>query len=56
MTGKVLTPAQAAERLQVSIYSIQEWLRQGKLKGFKAGKLWRIREADLDEFIKKGGS
>lgn len=56
MTEKVLTPAQVAERLQVSVFSIQEWLRQGKLKGFKAGKLWRIREADLEEFMRKGGS
>ena len=55
MTDKILTPAQAAERLQVSIFSIQEWLRQGKLKGFKAGRLWRIREADLDDFVKRGG-
>ena len=56
MTEKVLTPAQVAERLQVSVFSIQDWLRQGKLKGFKAGKLWRIREADLEEFMQKGGS
>ncbi len=55
MTDKILTPAQAAERLQVSIFSIQEWLRQGKLKGFKAGRLWRIREADLDDFVTRGG-
>jgi len=30
-------------------------LREGRLKGFKAGRLWRIREADLDEFILKRG-
>lgn len=55
MKDKALTPTQAAERLQVSVFSIQKWLRQGKLKGFKAGRLWRIREADLDEFIRRGG-
>lgn len=55
MVEKAITPVQAAERLQVSVFTIQEWLRQGKLKGFKVGRLWRIREADLDDFILKGG-
>ena len=55
MTERAITPAQAAERLQVSVFTVQEWLREGRLKGFKAGRLWRIREADLDEFILKGG-
>jgi excisionase family DNA binding protein len=55
MVEKALTPEQAAERLQVSVFTVQEWLREGRLKGFKAGRLWRIREADLDEFIQSGG-
>lgn len=55
MVEKAITPVQAAERLQVSVFTVQEWLRQGKLKGFKVGRLWRIREADLDNFILKGG-
>ncbi len=48
---RLLTPEEAAERLAVSPKSIREWLRQGKLKGVRAGRLWRIRERDLEAFL-----
>ncbi|MCG0278535.1 MAG: helix-turn-helix domain-containing protein [Thermanaeromonas sp.] len=48
---RLLTPEEAAEILAVSPKSIREWLRQGKLKGVKAGRLWRIRERDLEAFL-----
>lgn len=51
MTERLLTPEEAADRLAVSPKSIREWLRQGKLKGVKAGRLWRIRERDLEAFL-----
>lgn len=54
MNDQALTPAQVADRLQVSLFTVQRWLRQGKLKGFKVGSLWRIKEVDFDEFIRKG--
>lgn len=53
---KLLTPKEAAEILAVSPKSVREWLRQGKLKGVKAGMLWRIRERDLEAFIEGKGS
>ncbi|MCL6614075.1 MAG: helix-turn-helix domain-containing protein [Firmicutes bacterium] len=48
---RLLTPQEAAEILAVSPKSIREWLRQGKLKGVRAGRLWRIREHDLEAFL-----
>ncbi len=54
MAAKLLTPEQAASRLAVSSRSIREWLRNGKLKGVKAGKLWRIRDNDIDDFLDHG--
>jgi excisionase family DNA binding protein len=30
------------------------YLRSGKIKGIKVGRLWRIREADLTAFMEKG--
>ena len=48
---KLLTPDQAAERLAVSPKTVRDWLRSGKLTGVKAGKLWRIREFDLEAFL-----
>ncbi|MEW6173695.1 MAG: helix-turn-helix domain-containing protein [Bacillota bacterium] len=32
---------------------LREWLRSGKLQGVKAGRLWRIRERDLEGFLEK---
>ncbi len=48
---KILTPEEAAEALSVSVFTIKKWLRAGKLKGVKAGRVWRIREKDLIEFL-----
>jgi excisionase family DNA binding protein len=50
---KVLTPEEAAELLQVSPFTVRKWLRSGKLKGVKAGRVWRIREKDLIEFLEE---
>ena len=51
MVERLLTPEEAADRLAVSPKSIREWLRRGKLRGVRAGRLWRIRERDLEAFL-----
>jgi excisionase family DNA binding protein len=51
MMDKLLTTEQAAERLLVTKKTIVDWLRSGQLKGRKAGRLWRIRERDLEAFL-----
>jgi excisionase family DNA binding protein len=48
---KIYTPEGAAEALMVSPKTIREWLRIGKLKGVKVGRLWRVRERDLQELL-----
>lgn len=48
---RLLTPEEAAEIFAVSPKSIREWLRQGKLKGTKVGRLWRIKKSDLEAFF-----
>jgi excisionase family DNA binding protein len=50
----VLTPEQVAERLHISPLTVGNWLRSGKLKGVKVGRLWRVRERDLEAFLKEG--
>jgi excisionase family DNA binding protein len=49
---RLLTPAQVAERVQVAPLTVMGWLRKGNLKGVKAGRFWRIRESDLEAFLK----
>lgn len=40
--GQYLTPDQVAEQMQVSRVTVMRWLRAGKIKGVKLGKLWRV--------------
>lgn len=47
----IMTPVEVARRLKVKKRTVLEWLRQGKLKGLKLGRLWRIRTRDLDQFL-----
>jgi excisionase family DNA binding protein len=53
----LLTVEQVARRLSVTPYTVREWLRAGKLKGYKIGPTkagWRVRGADLDAFVEAG--
>ena len=52
----VLTPEQVAERLHISRLTVGNWLRSGKIKGLKVGRLWRVRESELETFLKGGGA
>ena len=56
MSDKFLTPEAAAERLDVAPTTVRSWLRKGILKGSKVGggKLWRISEEAITDFIKAG--
>lgn len=51
MEPDLLTPEDAAKVLKVKPETIREWLRTGKLKGLRAGRLWRIRPDDLEKFL-----
>jgi excisionase family DNA binding protein len=51
MPDDYLTVEEAAAKVKVKPLTIREWLRLGKLRGVKAGRLWRIRPQDLDAFL-----
>jgi excisionase family DNA binding protein len=51
---RLLTPEEVAERLRISHLTLGNWLRSGKLKGVKVGRLWRVRERDLEAFLDRG--
>jgi excisionase family DNA binding protein len=50
---RYLSSKEIAKRLNVSAVSVRKWLRQGKLKGVRAGKLWRVLESDLEAFLER---
>jgi excisionase family DNA binding protein len=49
----IFTPEQVAEKLSVSTKTVKDWLRAGKLQGVKVGRLWRVKESDLETFLKE---
>lgn len=53
---KIYTPEEIAERLQVQERTVYGWLRSGKLKGSKLGRLWRIRESDVVAFLEEAAT
>jgi excisionase family DNA binding protein len=48
--GKLLTAHQVADRLQVNERTVTQWLRRGRLRGFKIGQEWRVSSRDLEAF------
>ena len=52
MNDKLLTAQQVADYLQVDFRTVYTLLRSGKLKGVKVGRVWRIPQSALDEFLK----
>lgn len=53
MSERLLNREEAAERLGLSPVTVGNMLRAGRLPGVKLGRLWRIRDADLDAYIRE---
>ncbi len=53
---KLLTPPQVAQQLQVNERTVTTWLRQGRLRGFKIGKEWRVSARDLGDFVEQSAN
>ena len=50
-TEKFYTSKEVAEILKLSNYTIGEYIRSGKLKAIKFGRVWRISENQLKQFL-----
>jgi excisionase family DNA binding protein len=54
-TGRaVLTMTEVADELRIGRVTAWRLVSTGQIKGFRAGKGWRVRSADLVEFMEKG--
>ncbi len=52
----LLTPTDVAKRLQVNERTVTQWLRKGRLRGYKIGKEWRISGDDLGTLPENGAN
>lgn len=53
MTGRLLDPREAAERLRCSVSLVRKLSRIGQLETVYVGRLPRYTEAALDEYIER---
>jgi len=53
---RILTPEEVASRLRVTRRAVYAWLLSGRLRGLKAGRLWRVREEALEAFLADRGA
>ena len=52
-TDEFLTISEAAKYLKLSIPIVRNYLKSGRLPGYRNGKLIRLKRTDLDAFFKK---
>ncbi len=51
MDERFYTPKQVAEILQVHQYTVLKWIREGKLRALKLGRVYRTTESELRAFL-----
>lgn len=51
--NNLLTLEEVATRLRVKVKTVRAWLQRGRLRGIKAGRLWRVPTDALEAFVKE---
>ena len=50
---KLLSLKEVSEVLRLNINTVRRYVREGKIRAAKFGRIYRVREEALEEFIKK---
>lgn len=50
--SKFYTCDEIAEMFSVKSITVWDWIRKGKLKAYKIGKMYRVDEKQLNDFTK----
>lgn len=53
-TEKWVNLEDIAEHLSVSKDTIRIWVREGKLPFYKAGKMYKFKISEVDEWVRQG--
>ncbi len=51
MNTKLLKPKEVAEKLQLNLLTIYNYIRSGELKAVKFGRTYRVEQTDLLTFV-----
>ena len=52
MQAEFMSLQDVGDALGVDVQTVRRWVKAGRLKAFKPGKGYRIRESDLEEFLR----
>ncbi len=53
MQERILTPEQVAQILQIHQFTVLKLIKQGRLKASKLGRVYRIKESDVELFLEE---
>ncbi|QQR83540.1 helix-turn-helix domain-containing protein [Candidatus Peregrinibacteria bacterium] len=53
MEEKIYTTDQVAQMLQIHPLTVLNYIKKGRLKGIKLGRVYRVRESAFQEFLKQ---
>jgi excisionase family DNA binding protein len=53
MNEPVYTVDEVASRLRVDVKTVRKWIRSGELVAMDIGREYRIRESNLQDFIRR---
>ena len=51
--NELLTVAETCRYLNVSVRTLNRYIRERRLPGFKLGKEWRFARTDLDQWLQE---
>ena len=51
--NELLTVAETCRYLNVSVRTLNRYIRERRLPGFKLGKEWRFARTDLDQWLQQ---
>ena len=51
MQDRIMTPEQVAEMLQLHPFTILHYIKDGRLRAARLGRVYRIRESAVTEFL-----
>ncbi len=54
MKDKWVNLEDIADYLNVTLETVRTWVREGKLPAFKAGRLYKFKLSDVDEWVRTG--
>jgi excisionase family DNA binding protein len=51
ISDKLLTVKDIAKKLNVSLQTVRNYIKEGKIKAYKFDSVWRIPSKEVDKFL-----